>query len=322
MKATTTLLAIVAAAALCLWPASLLAEPPANPGSYEDTVSRLNTFQKMAAVALKKTLTDGELASFVDKEWTFFTVILLLGLIGRYAMRGVQVEEILVTLLMIAGTRILLNNYDSLTSALWGWSEGIAGGIQRAFTGSTNAFFLPGYINNIIEGIKSSEADLFGTVTQILGAVIATLMAFILSMLAFLVNVWALWGYTLAKIVGWVFIPFLLFRRLSMLFDGWLRLFFGFLVYAIIARANLLLVTLAVNAYFGIPIGTIPIKPTYNFDFQTLSEVFGLLAFLLIGILSLISTGRFAATIASGAVGAGDAMRGVAIAVVRLGTRL
>ena len=71
----------------------------------------------------------------------------------------------------------------------------------------------------------------------------------------------------------------------------------------------------------GIPTGTIPIKPTYNFDFQTLSEVFGLLAFLLIGILSLISTGRFAATIASRAVGAGDAMRGAAIAVVRLGTR-
>jgi len=321
MKATATLLAIMAALVLCLWPTSLLADPPANPGSYEDTVSRLNTFQKMAAVTLKKILTDGELAGFVDKEWTFFTVILLLGLIARYAMRGVEIEEILVTLLMIAGTRILLNNYDSLTSALWGWSEGIAGGIQRAFTGSTNPFFLPGYINNVIEGIKSTEADLFGTVAQILGAVAATLMAFILSMLSFFVNVWALWGYTLAKIIGWVFIPFLLFRRRSMLFDGWLRLFFGFLVYAIIARANLLLVTLAINAYFGIPTGTTPIKPTYNFDFQTLSEVFGLLSFLLIGIMSLISTGRFAATIASGSVGAGDALRTAALSVVRLGAR-
>ena len=105
MKATATLLAIMAALALCLWPTSLLADPPANPGSYEDTVSRLNTFQIMAAVTLKKILTDGELAGFVDKEWTFFTVILLLGLIARYAMRGVEIEEILVTLLMIAGTR-------------------------------------------------------------------------------------------------------------------------------------------------------------------------------------------------------------------------
>lgn len=321
MKPAKATIVLAAVLVFCSWPAGLLAGSPPDPGSYEDTVSRLNTFQKMAGVALQNILKDGELAGFVDKEWTFFVVILLVGLISRYAMRGVEIEEILVTLLMIAGTRILLNNYDALTSALWGWSEGVAGGIQRAITGDTSPFFLPGYINNVMDGINTAEVDIWDTLKYALCSIAVTVLVFILSLLSFVVNVWSLWGYTLAKMIGWVFIPFLLFRRLSMLFDGWLRLFLGFLVYAIIARANLLLVTLAINAYFGIPTGTIPIKPTYNFDFATLSEVFGLLAFLLIGILSLISTGRFAATVASGSIGVGDSLRTVAGTVVRLGVR-
>ena len=107
-------------------------------------------------------------------------------------------------------------------------------------------------------------------------------------------------------------------KRMSYLFDGWVRLFTGFLVYGVIARANLILTVLAIKAFFGIPGYTVDTASSIRIDFEGIADLFGLGAFLFIAILSLIATGRFATTVVSGAGGFGDSVRTVAFGVARV----
>ena len=94
--------------------------------------------------------------------------------------------------------------------------------------------------------------------------------------------------------------PFLLYERLSWLFDGWLRFFFAFIVYAIISRLNLALVAMAFASYFQVTpsLGTQPVVTVP--PITALSDVFGLLVFALVGVLALLSTGSFVSTIVGG----------------------
>ncbi len=119
--------------------------------------------------------------------------------------------------------------------------------------------------------------------------------------------------------VGWMFIPMIMFERLSWLFDGWLRFFFGFLIYGVMARANLVLVAIVLKAFFNLPSFSVPPGQAYFFEVRHLSDSFGLLSFLLIGVLALISTGQFASSIAGGVGGIGSAVRGLAFGLTGVG---
>jgi len=127
-------------------------------------------------------------------------------------------------------------------------------------------------------------------------------------LLAVLTVTWAIWGYSLAKMIGWMFIPMLMFQRLEWLFSGWLRLFFGFLLYNVIARVNLVLVALILKNLLG----ATSISPTQDMPFQmamtSIYDVAGVLVFLVVAVLALISTGKFASTIA-GSGGGGGGLR-------------
>ena len=107
-------------------------------------------------------------------------------------------------------------------------------------------------------------------------------------------------------------------KRTAFLFDGWMRLFTGFLVYGVIARANLLLTVLAIKSLFGIP--GYAVDTTYNirWDFSGMGDIIGLAGFLIVGILALISTGRFATAVVSGAGGFGSSISSVAYGLTRV----
>jgi hypothetical protein len=289
-----------------------------TPPDYNDSLERMNSFMENVSVVLNNILADAELSGFVDALWSALTVILIFTALSKYSMGGVTVFELIHPLLLIVVTRIMLNNYDYLTSICWDWSEGIAGGIQRAVIGSADPFLLPGFIHDVVAGIETSDISIFAGIKLVLASNLILAIIFLLSLLAFLANTWALWGYAMSKIIGVFFIPFIMVKRLSYLFDGWVRLFSGFLVYGIIARANLLLTVLAVKAFFGIPGYTANTASTIRIDFDGIADLFGLAAFLSIAILALISTGRFATAVVSGAGGFGDSVRSVAFNVSKI----
>ena len=144
----------------------------------------------------------------------------------------------------------------------------------------------------------------------------------LLSVFAYVSVIWGFWGFTLAKLVGLIFIPTLLYERLSWLFDGWLRFFIGFLVYYIIARLNVVLVACSIALYFGIgiPFTATPGAPIELPFMASIFDALGVFVYMFVGLLSLFSTGKFAATIVSGAAGGGmgQAAQGAAQAVAKL----
>lgn len=290
----------------------------AAPPSYSDSMGRLNTFMTNVDGVLSNILVDPNLSGFVNALWNTLTVVLIVTVLTQYSMTGITTFELIHPLLLILITRLMLNHYNYLTGLCWDWSEGIAGGIQRAVIGSSDPFLLPGFINDVVAGIETSGVTLWDGVDLVMGSLVITAIISLLSLMAFLANTWALWGYALAKIIGWFFIPFVMFKRLSFLFDGWMRLFIGFLVYGIIARANLLLTVLAVKTYFAIPGYAVNTNTSIRLDFNGVADLFGMLAFLFVSILALIATSRFATAVVSGAGGFGQSISTAAYGLTRI----
>ena len=290
----------------------------APPLSYSDSMGRLNTFMKNVDAVLNNILADPSLSGFVNALWNTLTIVLIVTVLAKYSMTGISTFELIHPLLLILITRLMLNHYDYLTGLFWDWSEGIAGGIQRAVIGNSDPFLLPGFVNDVVSGIQTSGVSIWDGVNLLMASTVILAIISLLSLMAFFASTWALWGYALAKIIGWFFIPFIMFKRLSFLFDGWMRLFLGFLVYGIIARANLLLTVLAVKSYFAVPGYAVNTNTSIRLDFNGIADLFGMAAFLFIAILALIATGRFATVVVSGVSGFGQSISTLAYGLARV----
>jgi TrbL/VirB6 plasmid conjugal transfer protein len=140
----------------------------------------------------------------------------------------------------------------------------------------------------------------------LVGTAMAWIAVVVLGIATLLVELWTTWGFAIAYAVGWVTIPFMLYERLHFLFDGWLKFFFGMGVYAILAKANLALVYLAIQKMLKSGTGAGG-EPLLTYQVGGLAEVAGLLVFVTVGIFSLFSTSRFAQSIVGGAGGGGIA---------------
>ena len=285
-----------------------------EPPSFSQAMLGMNTFMQSVGVAANNIANSPALSSFVNAVWSAFAVILLVLALSKYAMNASNVLEIFAVILLIVITRVMLDYYDYLTSVCWSWGEGIAGGIQMAVIGNSDPFFLPGFINDTIKGITASDVSFLDGLAIWLGALLVFVAVALLSIASFFCTMWALWGYALAKIIGLFFIPFIMLKRTTVLFDGWCRFFLGFLVFGIIARANLVLTVLAIKCYFHIPGYTVPTTP-YRLDFTSFADLLGLLAIMFISIFALMATSKFASTIMSGAGGFGGSLRNAAYSV-------
>ncbi|KJS30744.1 MAG: hypothetical protein VR64_14515 [Desulfatitalea sp. BRH_c12] len=296
-------------------PAVVLAD---SPPTFGESMGRFNTFMNNTSVLLNNILADGDLRNLVEITWTTFAICLIVIAGGKYILSDLSQFDLIHTLLMVAVTRLLLDNYDYLTSLGWDMSEGIAGGIQQAAIGNSDPFLLPAFINDVMDGIEHNDVSWWSAFWTFLAANVVFAIVSLFSILGFIIHVWALWGFALSKIIGFFFIPFLMLKRTSFLFDGWMRLFTGFLVYAVIARINLLLTVLAIKSLFGIPGYAINTSYNVQWDFNGLADIIGLVGFLIVGILALISTGRFAAAVSSGATGFGSSVSSAAYSLARI----
>lgn len=284
------------------------------PPSTSEAMLGMNTFMTSVATATNNIMSSPVLGTFLDAVWSAFAVILLVMALSKYAMSASNVLEVFAVVLLIVITRIMLDHFDYLTSVCWAWGEGVAGGIQMAVIGNSDPFFLGGFINDVMKGITTSDVSILDTVAIWLGTVLVFLAVAFLSICSFFCTVWALWGYALAKLIGLFFIPFIMLKRTTVLFDGWCRLFLGFLIFNIIARANLVLTALALKCYLHIPGYTVPVAP-YRLDFSSLADLLGLLAILFISIFGLLATSKFSSVIVSGAGGFGASLRNAAFSV-------
>ena len=276
-----------------------------DPPTFSQSIQNFDSFMTNTKVLLNNIMNDNLLNAFINAEWNCFAIILIVIALSKYILDSLALVDLIQPLLIILISRILLDNFDFLTSLCWDMSEGISTGIQRAAIGSADPSMLPAFINDVAEAFKHTNVNLLTKFWTFLAANAVFGMIFLFSVVGFIAQTWALYGYALSKIIGLFFIPFMMLKKTSFLFDGWVRLFTGFLVYGVIAKANLILAVIAFKTLFGLPGYAVDTSYNISLDFDGLSDIMGLVGFMLVSLLALISTGRFASSIVSGAQGFG-----------------
>ena len=149
---------------------------------------------------------------------------------------------------------------------------------------------------------------LVGNVGAVYATIFASLVSVVLGLAALVVDVWGFWGFAIAMSMGVVMVPFMLYQRLSFLFDGWVKFFFGFLVYCIIAKVNMALVAVDIMTYMKSTVGALlggSAPPGAAVNVEGFADVLGLLMFVGVGIFTLGATGSFARAVVMGAGGGG-----------------
>ncbi|WKB50509.1 type IV secretion system protein [Eleftheria terrae] len=282
-------------------------------GDPNTIVTGWNRFIASVTALTNAAITSAAFVSMVDIMWMTFALVLTIWTAMEYMFKKADVLDILTVALLMLMTRVLMASYPTLTTAIWQAGIGYSSALQQAMLGNDALFFAPQFLTAVAQSITFPSLptlDVGEALALALNLFVLGLVIFLLSVMSYLVAMWGFWGFTLAKLIGLTFIPFLLYQRLAFLFDGWLRFFLGFVVYYMVARLNLVLVVCAIALYFGVsmPPSITEVRPTAIPEISQLSELIGLLTFAVIGILALFSTGRFASTILSGAGGGGMGM--------------
>jgi hypothetical protein len=287
---------------LCMFSHVVYGAPPQqlDPASFENTSSGFQHFYQNIAPYVENVVTSSAISDFATTLWKFFSVVLIVWVAGQGVYKGYDLGKVIALVFTISAVRILMLNYDSTTAALWSWSEGLSTSIQTSAIGVDDKFFAPRYLWNLLSSINWDTGNMLFHFQNVVASLILGATAMLLSVLAFFASAWALWGYSIAKMIGLTFIPFLLFERLSWLFDGWLRFFFGFLIYNILAKAMLMLVIFAVSAYFNLPADNIPQQQGYHLVINTITDILGLMVFIVISIFGLTFTGTFVKSLVAG----------------------
>ncbi|WP_395398718.1 hypothetical protein [Pseudoduganella sp. UC29_106] len=231
-------------------------------------------------------------------------------MLAKYAMGGANVLDIHTAVLLVLMVQVMRASYDPLTDALWEYAEQMASGLQQGMIGTKDAFFAPKFIGNVVRAMSFSVLDILNPVKATIQALTVwtlSLAMLLLSVISYVSIMWGFWGFTLAKLIGLMFVPTLLLKPISFMFDGWLRFFLGWIVYYVIARINVVMVACAIALYLGIGIPfTAGAQQTIELpQFSSIFEMMGLITFMFIGILALFSSGKFAASIVAGAGGGG-----------------
>ena len=278
--------------------------------TYGEAHTSFSQFLGVLSGHINTILAAGSPASqFVEALFLTAVSIRLIIALSKWVLDTSALADFLAVIMVIAIVRILMDQYQFITTSLFAWAGDFASVIQLPIVGNADAFFVVDYIIKINSSITWEDASIWDGFRIALGSAILSGFVLVLNLVAFFGMTWAVWGFAIAQLIGWMFVPLLLFERTSFIFDGWVRFFVGFLVYTVIVRVNLVLTLLLLTTFYGLPIngGTAP-DSVFVVNSADLAQHGGLLALILIAILSIISTGKFATAIAGGVGGFGDAI--------------
>ena len=135
------------------------------------------------------------------------------------------------TVIWVLLTGIVWANYGHIVDGAWTLSDAIASSIKKAATGSSDPFFLSEFTNRAIGNInyESSGGILTGGMEFIV-SIMFWVMGAVFEGIMYLADMWGIWASSVAKVLGVLFVPLMMFEKTRPVFDGWVRFFCGFLI--------------------------------------------------------------------------------------------
>lgn len=283
-------------------------------GRFEDQI-----IQRVSAV-----VEGGELHHIAAKLFVVLALTLFVFKCMSWALRGFRLDELVHTVVRIMLTGFMLASFTVIVPAAFNAAlfvgQVLLAGITGIAQGSPEALTLPTTFVEVLVryGVQISPNCHLGmnpfhvlacikegAITIVAALAISVVLTF-LCIAILLVDIWGFWLYAIALAIGPVLLPFTLYERLAFLFEGWLRFFFGTVIYIILARVNLALVAVAIMAFWGstpsaLGSFTVPTLPPID----DITNILGLMLFASVGIFTLLATGRFASTVVAGAAAGG-----------------
>ena len=277
-----------------------------------------------------------ELYRFSVLEWTTFAVFALVIVLIKWTVGAAAVKDVVFVVLMILIAQFLMQSYDRVLAVLWEITTALSDDINQntyealnlEATGikSTGVFLLD-MINQVMDritfnplSVKSGIFSMFSDIALNIRDAILMILFFLALLLVFCVSwfisVIGLWSLLLGKVLGPIFIPFLIFKRANPYFDGWLNFMLGSVAYLIIAQINIAFTTLIIIDLFESAIIAGEIQTLNPEDILRLFSYTGL---LVVAVFAMFRTDRVVSDLMQGGASASG---GISQAVSMLATKL
>jgi type IV secretory pathway VirB6-like protein len=240
--------------------------------------------------------------------WMMFlagTVFLVVTEVAKFIFVGRSAESNLLAICWWFATFAIMNSYNGFTEAIWGAAVGVSNGYQQYLVGNTDNFFLAQWVHKAMAAVVVEDLSLFDGVKFIIYYWSWMVAVILIDLVAWLAGMWADFGYALAKVVGLIFIPFLLIPATRNLFDSWFKFFVGFGFLLIVLKATMVVAAISVKAIieslgvsfqgsYGDPTSVVEIAKE---NLYLLSDAS---AMLFIAFLFVLSSFAFASSLAGG----------------------
>jgi len=280
-------------------------------------------FMSPAEAALSDTMRDifdGALTDFVigimndtgnpiyTWSWMMFlalSVLLIFIEVVKFIFDGFDAASHLEAVIYFFITLGLMGTYDAFTSAIWGVGVGLSNGYQEYLVGNSDNFFLAQWLIKALGAVVLAELSFWDSFKLIQYLIAWSVVCFLLEIVFWLASMWAEFGYALAKVIGMIFIPFLLLPATRALFDGWFKFLCGFVVLLIMLKATMVVAAISIKAVLeslGVRFAGDYGDPTVvvNIAKENLYMLSDCAAILVIAVLFVLSSFVFASMIASG----------------------
>ena len=277
-----------------------------------------------------------ELARFSELEWTTFAVFALVIVLIKWTMGAAAVKDVVYVVLMILIARFLMQSYETVLAVLWEITTVLSDDIsQNTYTAlnleatgirSTGVFLLDMLIH-VLDRITIKPAptpsmffSMFADLVILLRDAIFVLLFFCVLLVVFCVS-WVisaigLWSLLIGKVLGPIFIPFLIFKRSSSYFDGWLNFMLGSFAYLIVAQINLAFTSLIFIELFESAITTGQIL---TLEFGDILRLLNYIGLLIVAVLAMLRTDKVVSDLMQGGASASGAIsQSAALMAMRL----
>ncbi len=266
-----------------------------------------------------------ELYRFSELEWTAFTVFALVIVLIKWTVGAAAVKDVIFVVLMILIAQSLLQSYDYILTLFWEIASVLSDDInlntyQALNLGATGidstGVFLLDMINHVMERFTFEPApensgffSIFSNfATNLRDALFLLLflgVLFAVFAVSWIISVIGVWTLLLGKVLGPVFIPFLIFKRASSYFDNWLNFMLGAVAYFIVAQINIALTTLIMIELFN---STIMAGEIMTLTPDDLLRLFSYAGLLLVAVYAMFRTDRVVSDLIQGGVSASGAI--------------
>lgn len=265
-----------------------------------------------------------DIQTSADAAWYFNAVLLSTIVIKSvssltlFIFKKTNLDDLFLAFFMIILTFSFFHSFGSATEAVYGWTQGIIGLIQKELLGTDEAL----YTSNLMAEIaKRLVLEDYNPLSNFIGAVKMSILALLMALfeIALLfINSWVVIGVVLSQLLGIFMIPFLLFKPTQFIFDGWVKMFLGFLAYGLVGKVIAIIVIQIILEFFGISAADLAGNAVFQVSLTSTGTQswLALIGIFFVGIFMLFSTASIASSFVGGVSGLGGAINGAARAAI------